>query len=649
MMHSFVDWIGYWALKVLACAFNRLPLLCALHIGKLFGYASYYCHKRGRVAYVNLKAAFGDRYTPQQLKKIARTSFANLSQNLVEMLRFPALDKSYLDTYVKIDGLEKITAALHKGKGLIFLTAHFGNWELLGVASTLTGFPLKVLARQQKHSRMNDLLNEFRSTHGNEVIGKGMALREIMQALKKNEIVGILSDQSGGPDGIYVDFFGRKTSSPPGVISIAQRTGCVVLPTFMVRKEKGYHHIFINAALDIPMTGNEHQDLQSGLKNYLNLLEEFISQHPDQWLWMHKRWKHTLDRHIAIITDNKAGHVSQSEGVFNMIQTLAQEKKLSITKKIVEVEFKSSFHRFLLSSVTLLMMPFIQGRLALLQYFLTPKSYASLKDIYADIVISCGSQTLPLNLLLAKENGAKKIVIMKPPFPFSACSYDLMIVPFHDRLSDERKNVVQLTTALSSVTPELLMSEGEKLKKELKLMGRPVISLFIGGESKRYHFNAEWFKNTIDVLVKVCNEQKAELLITTSRRTRADIIDILKKSLAQAPCCKLLIVATEKNREHIVPAMMAVAQLIMVTEDSVSMISEGIHSERNVIVLKMAETGIAQKFVRFQDNLVAQKIITMSDYRTVSTDVERLIVSTVVPTVSIEERQRLEKKLRSLL
>ncbi|MBU1862137.1 MAG: mitochondrial fission ELM1 family protein [Candidatus Omnitrophica bacterium] len=649
MGHFLVDWIGYWAVRLLACCINALPFQWALAVGRFLGAVFYYCHKRKRVAYVNLKAAFGTQYTPRELKRIARRTYVHIAQIAVEMFRFPYLDEAYVDTYVQMDGMERIPQALKKGKGLMFLTGHFGNWELMGIASAIRGFPMKILAREQKHSRLNGFLNRLRSTHDNEVIGKGMAVREIMQALRHNEIVAFASDQSGGPDGVYVDLFDRKTSTPPGVISIAQRTGCVVLPAFIVRKQKGRQHVCVHEPLEIPATGNAKEDVKVGLRNYLQLLEQYVRKYPDQWLWGHKRWKYTLNRSVVFLTDDKAGHRSQVQALLELFEDVAQEKGLQLTTEICTVRYKSEIHRMFLFVIAFLCGRWMQGYIPFLRFFLLPESYEKVRTAYADVVVSCGASAVPLNILLKHENGAKNIAIMKPPFPYNHCNFDLMLIPQHDYCPVKRKNIIKLTVALSPTDTDKLKSEGKKLKEKLMLSNNNIMSVLVGGDTKDYVYDVNMVEKTIDELIRLTRERNGFLLVTTSRRTRPDIIHLVKEKLFQEDCCKLLVIPTENNIENIVYGMIDVARIIIVTEDSVSMISESVQSGKPVIVIKMAKKGISKKHVRFQNNLIDEKLITVNTYENISNSFRVMMKRRGEKQPYSDEKDIISNALRNLI
>jgi len=617
MMHSLIDWLGLLLIRGLARLLNLLPLTWALAIARWGGHIVSMSHKRRHVAYANLKAALGRRFEAHELQQIAARTYENIAQLGIEMFRFPSFDQSYVDKFLTIEGYEKMEQALLENRGIIFLAAHFGNWELSSVVSAIVGHPMKILVREQRHSRLNDFLTAMRETHGNEMIGKGMAVREIVKALRDNQIVGILSDQSGGPDGIFVELFGRRTTTPPGVVSIAKRTECIVLPSFIIRGKNGHHRIEINDPLIIPNTGDDERDIKMGLTNYLKTLEHYISMYPDQWLWGHKRWKYTLDKTIMVLTDKKPGHEPQSQALLNIYDRVAEKHDYSIRKVMCEVEYRSSFHRFFLQLVAPLIAPFMQGHLDLLKYFLTPVSQEKLSREYADIIVACGSSTIALAHILKFENLAKIISIMKPPFPYDRMSYNLLILPKHDRFTNTKQKTIRLRTALSRTNESFLKEQSNVLREHFPLSEKRIFSLLIGGDTKNYAFDGEWARKTIDAIVSLAEREDAQILVTTSRRTRRDVINMIKEKLSNESRCKLLVIPTEENIENVVYGMIGIAEAVFVTEDSISMISESVQAGKKIFVLQMARTGLSKKHTSFQKNLAAEKLIVPCTFGTV--------------------------------
>jgi KDO2-lipid IV(A) lauroyltransferase len=268
-----------------------MPLKLALGFGSGLGKLGYLLRpERNRLAYENLKLAF-KKENKKVFTAIIRGVYSNLGRNMIEVLRFPLLNSNNIGQYVDVRGVEHMNDALNKGKGVIMLTAHFGNWELASLTAALMGYPMKVLAREQKFERLNKLLNSYRQLKGCEVIPKGMAIREIVRHLKQNGIIGMLSDQDGGRRGVFVDFFGRHASTPAGAIEFALRTGCLVLPGFIIREEKGKHRINIEPPLNINGYAGKEEAVREGLQNFASILESYVRRYPDQWLWLHNRWK----------------------------------------------------------------------------------------------------------------------------------------------------------------------------------------------------------------------------------------------------------------------------------------------------------------------------------------------------------------------
>ncbi len=300
---------------------TALPIRTALAIGRFFGNLAYIVnYRRAKVAYANMRAAFDGEKEPSEIRKIVRALYRNFGQVLVEIVRMPSINKPYMDKYIEVHGFNNFTDALKKGRGVIYLTGHFGNWELCSIASALRGFPLFVLAREQKMVRLNNFLNMARESKGCKVIKKGMATREIYEHLENNGIVGILSDQDSGKKGVFINFFGRPTSSPRGAFALAGKTQAVIIPAFAVRTDGPYHKIFIESAIEVSNIGDTDANELLAMQKFASLLESHIRKHPEQWLWLHKRWKSTPLRKVAILSDGKKGHLNQSLAVLEEIK-----------------------------------------------------------------------------------------------------------------------------------------------------------------------------------------------------------------------------------------------------------------------------------------------------------------------------------------
>ena len=255
--------------------------------------------KRARIGYANLTAALGSRYTPAERRRIIRRAFHQLAQGAVELLRLPLMDRDYVKRYITLNHFDRIASALQQGHGLIFLTSHFGNWELSSIVGGLVGYPVTALARIQQFPRLYRLLNRMREAKGCRVIAKGMAMRDLIKTLREGQIVGILSDQDAKEHGEYLPLFGRPASVAKGAVQLALETGAVILPTFIHRTRGAHHVIDLEPPLELPEGGDEAARIRAGLAQFVAHLERHVTEHPEQWLWMHKRWEARPEHHLA--------------------------------------------------------------------------------------------------------------------------------------------------------------------------------------------------------------------------------------------------------------------------------------------------------------------------------------------------------------
>ncbi len=598
-----LDTLGYFLLRGFAAFMRALPLDAALACGAWIGRIAYYCRTGKSIGYLNLKAAFQGEKTLPEIKRIARESLENLGRSAVEILRLPLTDKTYFEDYAKIPEASRVFEALEKKRGLIYLSPHFGNWELLHVRSVFLGVPSKVLVRGQKWGKISEYFDRLRTVHGSELIGRESSVKEFIRALQKGHTVAIAADQLSRT-GATVEFFGRKTLAPAGFIEIARRTGSPILPIFDVRTSGKSHRVDVLPPLEIHGEDKAEDDLQ----HYYRILEDYIRKYPEQWLWEHKRWKFCFTKNILILSDGKAGHESQSRAVAEILESVKEDKPhYEFRKHVIRVEFRSPWHRYLLAAALPVMLPFIRSRIELLRFFLSRECYEKLAPCYADFVISCGSSLIPLSLLIAKENKARKILLMKPSFPFHQTKFDLIVAPRHDA-PVRGKNVIYTEITPNLVSDTTVQKEAEKLTARVGLNGRRVVSIFIGGDTSRYSMQRENVAQAMDRILEAVRASDAQILVTTSRRTRNDIEALVKQKFSADKSCRLVVIANEANIENVTYGMMGVSDTVFVTEDSVSMISEAASSGKNVVILKVGTGRMAPKFTRFQQNLVNKNL-----------------------------------------
>jgi KDO2-lipid IV(A) lauroyltransferase len=239
-----------------------------------------------RVAMRNLAMALPER-TPEEHILIVDGVFRSIARLLVSLARFPRITKSNVHEWIRYEGYEYFELALARGKGVLFATAHLGNWELSAFAHALMSRPMHVVVRPLDNPRIDALVESRRGLSGNHLIGKKDFARSILQALKNNEAVGILVDQNAGlEDGVFVDFFGISACAGTGFAKFAAHSGAAVIPGFALWAEKERKYI-LKFYPPLPMTGDIAVDTQMLHAH----LERVIREYPDQWLWLHRRWK----------------------------------------------------------------------------------------------------------------------------------------------------------------------------------------------------------------------------------------------------------------------------------------------------------------------------------------------------------------------
>ncbi|MBI3324673.1 MAG: mitochondrial fission ELM1 family protein [Candidatus Omnitrophica bacterium] len=610
--------------SALSWVFCRLPPSVCVAVGTGVGqFASVLQPKRARIGYLNLKAAYGDRLSPPEAKRLVRRVFGQMGAGIVEMLRLPAIDAAYVDRYITIVGRSHIDDAVASGRPVMFLTGHFGNWELTSVIAAFIGVPIVALARAQRHfPKLYHLLISFRESKGCRVVHKGDAVRQLLRALRRRELVGVVGDQASR-QGIPVEFFGRPAFFATGPFELARLSGAVILPAFLHRVRGPFHRLVIGPPFDlstVPVAAPQPAGVSSaqshkeavvrfGIEWFARLLTRHIEEDPSQWLWLHKRWKHTPARRVLVLSDGKLGHVKQS---LTVCQALKDESA-QLTAQTVEVRYRTRLSRGLALAWAWLV-PAGIGRLWCLRVTLEPACFQRLACTYADLIISCGSSTAPVNLLLAAENRAKSVVLMNPrPLPLRR--FTLAFVPAHDGVA-KRPNVVSTLGALSVATSEELRTAAEHLRTHPRFrsqaMGsgrRPVIAVLLGGDTPEYVLTQDFADSLMRQVLGACEALESSCLLTTSRRTPPSLEPWLAASVGAHPRCALLLLASRDQLNGTLAGMIGLARVVVVTGESVSMVSEACASGRRVVVVEppvKSSRLTRTKSRRFLDQLVTQ-------------------------------------------
>jgi Kdo2-lipid IVA lauroyltransferase/acyltransferase len=272
---------------------GALPRPLARAAGITLARIVYLLHSRlRRVGMRNLEMAF-PKMTRSQRAKILRGVFTSFGRQAAEVCLFPTYTRENVSRIVAYDGFENFEAALARGKGVLFLTAHIGGWELSAFAHSLQGHPLHVVMRPLDNVYLDRLTRRYRTMHGNTMVDKDDFVRGLLSAMKAGETVGILMDTNmTPPQGVFVDFFGIPACTASGLARIALRTDAAVVPGFTIWDPalKKYRLRF-EPAVELVRTGDDEADAVANTAKFTKIIEEYVRKYPDQWLWVHRRWK----------------------------------------------------------------------------------------------------------------------------------------------------------------------------------------------------------------------------------------------------------------------------------------------------------------------------------------------------------------------
>jgi KDO2-lipid IV(A) lauroyltransferase len=244
--------------------------------------------RRRNMAVENIMACLGvDR---GGATAIARQSTMRLARMFLEVLRVPKI-KEDPQRYVKIEGREHLEEALAYGRGVVIATAHSGNWELMGSALALEGFPIISVAQKQTNAEMDRFFNEYRAMVNVRIVYK-QGVHTILRLLRENMAIGFLMDQRAGDSGVIVNFFGRPTPTPPGAAAFARMQNAPIVPIFISETSPGKHTVSIYPVMWMQKTDDREHDILTTTQKLSDIIEKHIRKYPHEWFWLHNRWKH---------------------------------------------------------------------------------------------------------------------------------------------------------------------------------------------------------------------------------------------------------------------------------------------------------------------------------------------------------------------
>jgi KDO2-lipid IV(A) lauroyltransferase len=280
----------YYVLKGISRLVCLLPYTWVASLGRKVGRLYYSIAVRQRQRAI-LQLSESLQADLPAAKQIVRRLFANLGQTLLEVMYTPRLTPENIKEYVRMENRRYLAEALAEGHGVVFLTAHVGNWEWLGAALAMDGFPMTSIIKRQPNDQHTRLLNEYRELAGIEVFARrSTEIVGAAKALKQGKILGFLADQDAGVEGIFVEFLGRRASTPLGPAVFAKRFHSPVVPVFILHCPQGGHRIVMHPPLRYRDTGNAEADLYRLTEEMTKVTENVIRSHPEEWLWFQKRW-----------------------------------------------------------------------------------------------------------------------------------------------------------------------------------------------------------------------------------------------------------------------------------------------------------------------------------------------------------------------
>jgi len=279
-------------IKLLQLCLRILPEGASRATGRSMGTAGFaLLKKRRNIAINNVRRAFPD-ITRADARDIALSCFKNLGTNMIELLLAPFVPADEVPKRFSLEPQHIVDETLGSGRGVIALTFHFGNWEILGITSKLLNQPVVALARPLKrHVRLNSFLNGLRESTGLTIIVNANTGKEVMRRLKNNYIVAILGDQREKRSrGVFVEFFGQKVPTSKGTAMIGMKTGCIVVPCYPVRKGFLRYTIVCGEPIVMERQGDIDELIEKNTRKINAFLEGIIRQYPDEWFWVHQRW-----------------------------------------------------------------------------------------------------------------------------------------------------------------------------------------------------------------------------------------------------------------------------------------------------------------------------------------------------------------------
>ncbi len=287
---KFSHYFEYAGLLLLSRIARFLSVTSIQKLGNVLGFFAYYFVPiRKTTAREQIKCAFPDLGT-REVETILKDSYASLSKSFLEVFKMSSLSREELLGLVEVEGREFFDRGLERGHGIVVVSFHMGNWELMGAVSVLLGYPIDVIYQRQSNPLSDNFINRNRRAFGMGIIERRQAVKESMRSLKKNRIVAFISDQDAHQEGVFAPLFGRPASTPRGPAVLSLRLKAPIVTSVILRNDDGSHR-FVIRPLEVDLTGDTEHDVYAITCAFNRRLEEYVREKPGQWLWHHRRWK----------------------------------------------------------------------------------------------------------------------------------------------------------------------------------------------------------------------------------------------------------------------------------------------------------------------------------------------------------------------
>lgn len=282
--------MSYYLIKFFIVFVNCLPKVLQRLLGRFIGAFTWLLvpKRRKKTAQENICLTLGK--TPEEAAAIAKHSWTRFGPMLIEVMRSDYI-KEHLDEYIVFEGRAHLDKALAEGHGVVLATAHTGNWELLGGALALSGYPLIAVAQRQANAGMNRLIDEYRTRMGMHVTAKDSVL-EMIKFLGKGYVIGLLMDQDARNDGVIMDFLGQKAACFQGPAYMSRLKNAPIVPAFITKLDDTRHKVIFYEPFHAAKTADKAADIYDATRRIVDVVEAHIRAHPEEWFWMHDRWKY---------------------------------------------------------------------------------------------------------------------------------------------------------------------------------------------------------------------------------------------------------------------------------------------------------------------------------------------------------------------